>query len=83
MTAPINAAVAPRVDAAQRATFLSMQSLAGRLAFSGWLVILSLIPTETGDGDRAGIANRLLVSGVLGLAALVTLSLTRRAVAEK
>ena len=73
MTAPINAAVAPRVSQGQRATFLSIQSLAGRLAFSGWLLVLSLIPASNGDGGWAGMSNKLLVSGALGIAALLAL----------
>ncbi|MCG8508968.1 MAG: MFS transporter, partial [Rhodospirillales bacterium] len=76
MTAPINAAVAPRVGQAQRATFLSVQSLAGRLAFSGWLLTLSIVPTSTVDGGWAGMSNKLLLSGVLGFLALLGLAIS-------
>ena len=80
MTAPINAAIAPRVSQGQRATCLSIQSLAGRLAFSGWLLILSLIPASNGDGGWAGISNKLLISGAFGVAALLALAITWRRV---
>lgn len=84
MTAPINAAIAPRVNRTQRATFLSIQSLAGRLAFSGWLLILAMVPTSGTDGDWTSISHRLLASGVLGVAAIsslvATLTLIPRAV---
>ena len=40
--APMQAAIAPRVATAQRATYLSLQSLAGRLGFSISLALVSL-----------------------------------------
>ena len=45
--APVNAAIAPRVPSHRRASYFSMQSLAGRLAFSGLLGCLALV---VGDG---------------------------------
>ena len=39
--APLNAAVTPRVPKRQRATYLSIQSLVGRLVFSMFLIGLS------------------------------------------
>ena len=50
MTAPLNAATVPRLQQNHRATYLSIQSLIGRLAFSGSLLILS---TFTGTGIQA------------------------------
>lgn len=73
MTAPLNAAIAPRVDRAQRATFLSVQSLAGRLAFSGFLVVLSLVPGEADGGRWAVMSNQLLIASAVGLAGLFVL----------
>lgn len=74
MAAPLNAAIAPRVDRAQRATFLSVQSLAGRLAFSGFLVVLSLVPTET-NGERWEVmSNQLLITSAVGLAGSLALA---------
>lgn len=81
MTAPINAAVAPRASQGQRATFLSIQSLAGRLAFSGWLLALSWLPASSGDGRWMVISNQLLISGGIGIAALLALAITWRHVA--
>jgi hypothetical protein len=49
MTAPMNAAIAPLVGSAQRATFLSIQSLAGRFAFAGLLSTLSLVGIRPGN----------------------------------
>ena len=42
MTPPLNAAITGAVPTRVRATYLSMQSLAGRLSFSGTLVLLTL-----------------------------------------
>ena len=76
MTAPLNAAIAPRIDTAQRATYLSVQSLVGRLAFSAWLLILSLIPTVSDDGQWPDLALKLTFSAVLALAALFVLAIS-------
>jgi MFS family permease len=43
MTAPLNVAVAPNVPASKRATFLSLQSLFGRLGFSATLAFFASI----------------------------------------
>ncbi|MEM1356070.1 MAG: MFS transporter [Planctomycetota bacterium] len=77
MAAPLNAAVTPRIDQAHRATFLSVQSLVGRLAFSATLVGLSWIP----GADRGGwpwLSRKLLVAGALAGALLVGFVLTVR-----
>jgi hypothetical protein len=48
-------------------TFLSLQSLAGRLAFSGFLLMLSLVGSTNPEADEWGsIATKLIVSGVFG-----------------
>lgn len=48
--APMHAAIAPRVATAQRATYLSLQSLADRLSFSISLALVSLtVGTESAD----------------------------------
>ncbi len=78
MTAPINAAIAPRVERAQRATFLSIQSLVGRLAFSGYLIVLSLIPAATGNDRGAAMSTQLLISAGVGLAGLIILGISLR-----
>ncbi len=53
VTAPLNAAIAPNVPTAQRATFLSLQSLFGRLGFSLTLVIFASVASE---GEWTSIA---------------------------
>lgn len=73
MTAPINAAIAPRVDRAQRATFMSIQSLAGRLAFSGFLVVLSLVPGDSDGGRWPIMSNQLLIASAIGLSGILVL----------
>ncbi|MDP7034301.1 MAG: MFS transporter [Planctomycetota bacterium] len=50
MTAPINAAMAPRIPTEARATWFSIQSMLGRFAFAAWLSILS---SQTGGGETA------------------------------
>ena len=80
MTAPLNAAIAPRVDRAQRATFMSIQSLVGRLAFSGFLVVLSLVPSEVQGGRWAVMSEQLLIGGVVGLGGSLALALCVRSI---
>lgn len=75
ITAPLNAAIAPRVGQAQRATYLSIQSLAGRLGVSGFLLLLSLVPIDSEEGLWPAISTKLGIStglGVLGLVVLCT-----------
>jgi len=71
-SAPMRAAIAPRVPASIRATYLSLQSLAGRLGFSLLLAGLSL---ATADELGALLALCTLVAvslvAVVGTAALL------------
>ncbi|MCB9883068.1 MAG: MFS transporter [Planctomycetes bacterium] len=46
MAAPLRSAVAPRLDASVRATWLSVQALVGRLTFAGVLLASSSLPLE-------------------------------------
>ncbi|HSJ97061.1 MAG TPA: MFS transporter [Myxococcota bacterium] len=75
----VNVEVAPRLARGQRATFLSLFSLAGRLGYGAVLLTLAAL---AGDGDRADPAAitdllRWCAAGaVLGIGAL---ALTRRA----
>lgn len=71
VTAPMNAAVAPLFEKEQRPTYFSLQSLAGRFAFSLTLVIFS---TATGllPGDPMKISLAIgAVLGVVGIALLI------------
>ncbi len=48
MTAPMNAAMAPRIPTEARATWFSIQSMLGRFAFAAWLSVLSRL-TDGGE----------------------------------
>lgn len=74
--APMNAAITPRVARGQRATYLSLQSLAGRLAFASALYLGS-IGLETEVADWATLSWLLQVYTVFGVAAFIGLCLTR------
>jgi len=73
MTAPLNAAVAPSVPASKRATFLSLQSLFGRLGFS---VTLAIFGAAAGGEEWVEISKMLGWGMWLGLAGFTVLLLT-------
>jgi hypothetical protein len=77
----VNAAVAPLVPAAQRATYLSLHSLAGRLGYAAVLAGLSLLVEPGFRGDPEAVARMLRWCTGLALAGLLGLTLARRAVA--
>ena len=83
MTAPMNAAIAPLVDSAQRATFLSIQSLTGRLAFSGFLFALSTVAIGTESTPWSSLSMKLNISAAVGVAGLITLALLSRNIPRK
>ena len=63
--------VAPLVTPTLRATYFSIQSLAGRLAFALLLIVFSVVP---GDGYRSSLVAALAVGTVaVGTLALVPL----------
>ena len=75
----VNATCAPRVPQARRATYLSLQSLAGRLGFSAVLLALSAAAAKEGT-DAATMLRRLLgACAVLAAISLAGLAATRRA----
>lgn len=81
--APVLASlVHPRVPSDVRATWLSVMSLAGRLAFSGWLAISAAWLGDTGALDHPALRVLLVatLAGLLGL--LVLLGLSRAVVAR-
>ena len=91
MAAPFNAAVAPRVTQARRATFLSLQSLAGRLAFSVTLLVLSTIEPSglflstvgpSGEPTWAVLAPRLQAAAIIAAVGFSIMWATRGALAE-
>lgn len=65
MKAPLRAAVTPRIPKAQRATYLSLQSLVGRLSFAGLLATLGWVAGGS-DPEQWQTLSRLLgiASGV-------------------
>jgi len=80
MRAPMNVAIAPLVAQRQRATYLSMQSLAGRLAFSVTLAGLSLIAGDATGATWPALAAMLRTAAVIGVVGLLLLWRTRHAV---
>lgn len=74
--APMHGLIAPRVKSAQRATYLSLQSLFGRLAFS---CVLFIIASRTGQSlDWPTLSWIFKVSAVAGAAALILLLVFKR-----
>jgi len=80
MTAPLNAAVAPNIPASKRATFLSLQSLFGRLGFASTLAIFAYV---VGGDDWASITLMLQWGMWAGIVGLVVLVVTSPVVREK
>jgi hypothetical protein len=75
----VNVEVAPRLPRGQRATFLSLFSLAGRLGYGAVLLTLAALAGDGGRADPAAITDLLrwcAAGAVLGIGAL---ALTRDA----
>ena len=73
MTAPLNAAVAPSVPASKRATFLSLQSLFGRLGFSITLVLFG----AAAEGEEWVAITKMLGWGMwIGIGGCIVLLIT-------
>lgn len=70
---PMLGAIAPHVPSAQRATFLSVLSLAGRAAFSVTLVILSVFVVGEDVLNWPALSQLLASSALLGVLMLVLL----------
>jgi MFS family permease len=71
LTKPIVAGlVHPRLTGSVRATYLSVQSLAGRLSFSATLVLASLAVSNMEDLSKEGLSGILLVYAVCTVVAL-------------
>ena len=77
MTAPLNAAVTPRIEKQHRATYLSIQNLTGRLAFSLLLLGLASVVGEPLAWDQ--LSHMLVICFVVGLSAIALLVVTSRA----
>ncbi len=77
-TAPVNAAIAPLIANHQRATFLSLQSLAGRLVFALILWAFSLLVNNSTEADWSSLELLLQVSFVGGFVGLLMLFIASR-----
>jgi MFS family permease len=64
----MNAAIHPRIESGMRATYLSLQSLTGRLAFSVTLASLSWWAGEGADAEPQTLSKMLLAMAVFGAA---------------
>lgn len=74
--APLNGAVTPRLDARHRATYLSIQSLVGRLSFSGLLLLLSFVSGDNEMVEPAVLHNLISISAVIATGMLIVLLVT-------
>jgi MFS family permease len=80
--APVNAAIAPRIDSRQRATYLSMQSLSERLVFALLLYLLSM-SVEPGEPVSEATLGAILTQTLyIGIAASVVLFLIGRQISR-
>ncbi len=77
MTAPLNAAVTPRVPQAQRATYLSIQSLAGRLSFSAVLLGLSALAGGDAVTNWPSLKRMLFACSLFAVVGLFLLLITQ------
>ncbi len=66
-------AIQPRLQSSYRATYLSVQSLAARLAFSGTLFLAAYAVTGTNTLDRVGLAQVLPWCALGGFILTITL----------
>lgn len=74
ITAPVNAAIAPLIENQQRATFLSLQSMAGRLGFAIVLSGFSMLVADSQGADWSSLALLLRMSVVAGLVGLLLMA---------
>ncbi len=72
----LDAAVAPQLSAAVRATYLSLQSLGGRLAYAVVLALMSLVVGDASSADGVQVLASLALGA--GAVALVVLASTGR-----
>ena len=80
---PMLGAIAPHVSSAQRATFLSMLSLAGRAGFSLVLAMLSVFVIGSEALNWTALSQVLVLSAVVGMAALTLLYFWSRRIQQE
>ena len=76
--APMHATIAPRIQSAQRATYLSLQSLAGRLAFS--IMLFAIANNSAQALTWLALSSIFKTSVLLGVIALLVLVVTSKPV---
>ena len=74
MQPPMRAAITPRLPQSLRATYLSIQSLAGRLAFAGTLWLLSRAAEPGAAADWPSLSSMSLTCAVVGFAGFFVLA---------
>jgi len=80
---PMLGAIAPHVPSAQRATFLSVVSLAGRAALSVVLVMLSVFVVGNEGLNWPALSQLLAVSAVVGVLSLTALYVWSRTISTE
>jgi MFS family permease len=78
MLPPLRGAVTPQLPQSLRATYLSLQSLLGRLAFSGTLLLLAAGVRPGAPPDWPALSSMSLVCAGAGAAGLLVLAATAR-----
>ena len=78
VVAPVNSTIAPLIKDAHRATFLSIRSLAGRLAFSGMLAGFAFLIPHGAAIEWEALSLVLRVALVIGVAGILLLWLMTR-----
>ena len=76
----VSASIVPQIPQAQRATYQSLHSFAGRLGFAGVLYLLSNIGEPGAIGDARNVEAMLRAAALLTAAGVLALVTTARAV---
>jgi MFS family permease len=74
--APLSAAIVPRIDQSLRATFLSLNTLMGRLLFSSILIGISFIVGVEKMVDWPSVRSMAVAGGIIAGGGLVLLAVT-------
>jgi len=82
ISAPMRAAMAPRIASEHRATYLSIQSLLGRLAFSGMLAMLAMLSSGDSVMSWDTLSRILTVSFICGIVVIVLLVVSAKTVRD-
>ena len=78
MEPPLRAAITPKLPQSLRATYLSLQSLTGRLVFAAALALLSAWAEPGARPDWPALSSMSLAGAVLGAVGLLTLAATAK-----